>query len=278
MKKFAVLSLSGGMDSSTLMLKLINEGYKVVALSFNYNQKHKIELEKSIELVQYLNVHLSSKGEELIRHKVVNIDLLGFLKSNLISGGESVPEGHYAEENMKQTVVPNRNKIFSSIIQSVALSIQNEYPESKVVIAMGIHSGDHDIYPDCRQEFRDLDYKAFLSGNWGAEKIEYYTPYLEIDKHRILEDGLVSCSELCIDFKEVYSRTMTSYKPIYDYERDTWYSDYKSGSSIERIEAFMKLGVQDPVIYAHELEDGEPEVVSWEEVCEYATVVLKQKG
>jgi 7-cyano-7-deazaguanine synthase len=74
---------------------------------------------------------------------------------------DEVPEGHYAEENMKATVVPNRNKIFSSIIQAVALSIA-ESKDCNVDIAMGIHAGDHSIYPDCRQEFRDIDYEAFF--------------------------------------------------------------------------------------------------------------------
>jgi 7-cyano-7-deazaguanine synthase len=99
------------------------------------------------------------------------------LNSALVTGGEEVPEGHYAEENMKATVVPNRNKIFSSIIQAVALSIA-ESKNCNVDIAMGIHAGDFSIYPDCRQEFRDIDYEAFVAGNWGAEKVKYYTPYI----------------------------------------------------------------------------------------------------
>jgi 7-cyano-7-deazaguanine synthase len=179
-----------------------------------------------------------------------------------VTGGEEVPEGHYAEENMKATVVPNRNKIFSSIIQAVALSIA-EKNKTLCVIAMGIHAGDHAIYPDCRQEFRDADFKAFLEGNWIDEEndfaVEMYTPYLHIDKFGILEDGNSCCECLNLDFNEVYKRTNTSYKPIYwtwtDVNgeiRSKWYSDYKSASSVERIEAFMKLGKPDPVEYADE--------------------------
>ena len=93
---------------------------------------------------------------------------------------------------MKDTVVPNRNKMFSSIIQAVALSIANE-KNCSVEIAMGIHAGDHAIYPDCRQEFRDADYKAFLEGNWDADKVTYYTPYLNGDKFDILKDGEICC-------------------------------------------------------------------------------------
>jgi len=147
---------------------------------------------------------------------------------------------------MKATVVPNRNKIFSSIIQSVALSIANE-TEDEVKIAMGIHAGDHEIYPDCRQEFRDADDTAFREGNWEAEKVSSYTPYLDGDKYDILVDGEKCCNDLGIDFDEVYKRTNTSYKPDAQGR-----SDYKSASSVERIEAFIKLGRPDPVEYADE--------------------------
>ena len=88
---------------------------------------------------------------------------------------------------MKATVVPNRNKIFSSITQAIALSIANETQE-ETSIALGIHAGDHAIYPDCRQEFRDADDAAFRTGNWDAERVSYWTPYLEGDKFTILED------------------------------------------------------------------------------------------
>ena len=82
-----------------------------------------------------------------------------FTRFTFSKGGDDVPEGHYENDNMKETVVPNRNKIFSSIIQAVALSIANE--KDACDIALGIHAGDHAVYPDCRQEFRDADYQAF---------------------------------------------------------------------------------------------------------------------
>jgi 7-cyano-7-deazaguanine synthase len=100
---------------------------------------------------------------------------------------------------MKATVVPNRNKIFSSIIQAVALSIANE-KQTNVEIAMGIHAGDHSVYPDCRQEFRDIDYDAFCAGNWDADRVKYYTPYLHTDKAGILEDGVECCEFLHLNF------------------------------------------------------------------------------
>ena len=267
--KQAVLSLSGGMDSSTLLLHLLANDYKVTALSFDYGQKHNVELERAQQLVDYLNSktdNVLAKNElgEVIRHnfpkvnyQVIKLDGLSqLLNSALVEGGEEVPEGHYEEDNMKATVVPNRNKIFSSIIQSVALSIANETDEN-VYISLGIHAGDHAIYPDCRQEFRDADYNAFLEGNWDGDKVKHYTPYLNGDKFDILKDGESCCECLGVDFDEVYKRTNTSYKPIKHYYRPEtnafkWYSDFKSASSVERIEAFIKLGRPDPVEYADE--------------------------
>lgn len=285
MRKQGVLSLSGGMDSSTLLLRLLADGYEVTALSFDYGQKHSVELERAQSLVHYLNSQLPALGYPVVKYQVIKLDgLAELLNSALVTGGEDVPEGHYASENMKATVVPNRNKIFSSIIQAVALSVA-EQKDTNAVIAMGIHSGDHDIYPDCRQEFRDADFEAFKSGNWGSERVSLYTPYLQTDKYGILEDGAKCCDILHIDFDEVYSRTNTSYKPIFiegsgentavknwaelPWKLGAWYSDYKSASSVERVEAFIKLGRKDPVKYADE--NGP---VTWEQVVQEVSKVL----
>lgn len=290
-KKFCVLSLSGGMDSSTLLLHLLAKGYSVTALSFNYGQKHNVELERAKSLVEYINdewhkthpVFDNDKNYNYypVTHQVITLDGLSqLLNSSLVTGGEEVPEGHYAQDNMKATVVPNRNKIFASLIQAVALSIA-EKNNSECAIAMGIHAGDHAIYPDCRQEFRDADFEAFKIGNWGSEKVTIVTPYLEIDKFGILQDGEKCCEQLGLSFDDVYSRTNTSYKPILLYaglnkitsetvmpqvtfnsstgvitnQIDVnwkWYSDYKSAASVERLIAFSKLGRKDPVEYADE--------------------------
>ena len=283
MNKQAVLSLSGGMDSSTLLLHLLAEGYEVTCLSFDYGQKHNVELERAKELVKYLNNHSRDEDEQYyakVKHQVITLKGLDkLLNSALVKGGAEVPEGHYAEDNMKATVVPNRNKIFSSIIQAVALSIADE-KNTEVKIAMGIHAGDHEIYPDCRQEFRDIDYAAFCAGNWGADRVQYYTPYLSDDKAGILKDGERCCIYLHLNFDKVYAKTNTSYKPIkhkieFNNATETWYeeewfSDYKSASSVERVEAFMKLGRKDPVQYADEYGP-----VTWEYVKEFVSSVLE---
>jgi len=269
MKK-AVLSLSGGMDSSTLLLHLLAHGYEVTALGFDYGQKHKVELERAKSLIEYLK----SKGQS-VTHQIIKLDGLSqLLNSALVTGGQDVPEGHYEQDNMKETVVPNRNKIFSSLIQAVALSIATKGEKQEVHIALGIHAGDHAIYPDCRQEFRDADMEAFKIGNWDSELVSFYTPYLEMNKFTILEDGLKACEVLGINFDEVYKRTNTSYKPIFikhtwsDFE-GTWYSDYKSAASVERIEAFIKLDRPDPVAYADETGP-----VSWEVAKAHVEKVL----
>jgi 7-cyano-7-deazaguanine synthase len=258
-RKQAVLSLSGGMDSSTLLLHLLANGYDVTALGFDYGQKHRVELERAKSLVDYVNGGNCGCGGKPIygsvNYQVIKLDgLQNLLHSALVTGGDDVPEGHYEQDNMKDTVVPNRNKIFASLIQAAALSVATKGDKQEVAIAMGIHAGDHAIYPDCRQEFRDADFEAFKVGNWDSELVSVYTPYLEVSKFEILEDGLACCAKLGLVFDEVYKRTNTSYKPF-----PSGNSDYKSAASVERIEAFIRLGRPDPVQY-----EDETGPVSWE--------------
>ena len=294
MKK-AVLSLSGGMDSSSLLLHLLANGYEVTALGFDYGQKHKVELERATSLVEYLNANRLTHTDHVpggfiqafpvVKHQIIKLDGLSqLLNSSLVEGGQDVPEGHYEQDNMKETVVPNRNKIFASLIQAVALSIATKPITDDctigqpVEIAMGIHAGDHAIYPDCRQEFRDADFEAFKIGNWDSDLVTVTTPYLEVNKFDILEDGQKSCDILGLDFNEVYARTNTSYKPmLHTVNLDNgmgyegWFSDYKSAASVERIEAFIKLGRPDPVAYADETGP-----VTWEVAKAHVEKVLAE--
>jgi len=259
MNKHAVVSLSGGMDSSTLLLRALSEYDSVTALSFDYGQKHRVELERAQSLINYL----ADKGHK-VTYKQIKLDgLVDLLNSALVQGGDDVPEGHYEQDNMKETVVPNRNKMFASITQAVALSKANA-TEEKTDISLGIHAGDHAIYPDCRQEFRDADDAAFRIGNWEADRVGYFTPYLDTDKLGILKDGEQLCEKLNIDFNEVYSRTNTSYKPY-----PSGNSDYKSASSVERIEAFIALDRPDPVQY-----EDETGPVAWEVARDSVAKVL----
>ncbi len=283
--KKAVLSLSGGMDSSTLLLHLLANGYEVTALGFDYGQKHRVELERAKSLVEYLQ----NKGQP-VTHQIIKLDgLQNLLHSALVTGGNDVPEGHYEQDNMKETVVPNRNKIFASLIQAAALSVATKGDKQEVAIAMGVHAGDFAVYPDCREEFRQADFEAFRIGNWDSELVSFYTPYMEVTKLEILEDGIKACETLGLDFDEVYKRTNTSYKPIFIpamthtdqitgevkalTDVGTWYSDYKSAASVERIEAFLKLGRKDPVSYA-----DESGPVTWEVAAEHVKGVLAAHG
>jgi len=311
--KSVVVSLSGGMDSSTLLLRALSEYSNVIAVSFDYGQKHRVELERAQSLVDYINNILVVQPQTLkdflqekngddefgdrerifnevminpIKYRQIQLNgLSDLLDSALVTGGQDVPEGHYEQDNMKATVVPNRNKIFSSIVQAIALSTANQN-ESTCDIALGIHAGDHAIYPDCRQEWRDADDQAFRVGNWDVGRVGHFTPYLHTDKFGILQDGEVLCKKLGLDFNEVYSRTNTSYKPIQHLvekkisvlanlsemqQIPVWFSDYKSASSVERIEAFIKLGKPDPVAYADETGP-----VSWEVARAHVEQVLAQ--
>ena len=270
MAKHVVISLSGGMDSSTLLLRCLKEYDTVTAISFDYGQKHRVELDRAQSLVDYINDGYDSEAENIpyskINYRQIQLNgLADLLNSALVTGGAEVPEGHYEQDNMKGSVVPNRNKIFSSIVQAVALSISNKTNE-QTDIALGIHAGDHQIYLDCRQEWRDADDYAFRIGNWDNERVNYFTPYLEGDKFDILKDGEQLCKELGLDFNEVYKRTNTSYKPY-----PSGNSDYKSASSVERVEAFIKLGRKDPVTY-----EDETGVVSWEKVVDHVQKVLTE--
>ncbi len=237
--KPAIMALSGGMDSSSLLLRLLREQYDVTAISFNYGQKHAVEIERARSLVDYL----SSNGYS-VNHQVADLSsATALFESHLLKGGDDVPEGHYEEENMKATVVPNRNALFSSILYGVALSQATKH-NTNAEIVLGVHSGDHEIYPDCRPEFyRALDH-AFALGNWESERISFTLPYLETDKTGILKDAEESVAALGLDFDEVFSRTLTSYAPDADGR-----SNGATGSDVERILAFHAIGRKDPVEY-----------------------------
>lgn len=256
MKKIAVLSLSGGMDSTALMLHLIKEGYDVRTLSFDYGQKHKREIDCVKDNIAYLKLNGIN-----VEHNVVDLSILGKLfNSALTSADIEVPTGHYAQDNMKKTVVPNRNAIFSAIVYGYALSLSEQF-NTDAVICLGIHSGDHAIYPDCRQEFRDAIEHAFKIGNWGSERVSYYTPYIDGDKFTILQDGQKACEALRLDFIGIFYHTNTCYNPNTKGE-----ACGKCGSCVERILAFNKLGTPDPAPYC----------TSWENVVENANQLEKE--
>jgi 7-cyano-7-deazaguanine synthase len=187
---------NGNLLTKNILSLLLSEIKKyLTSLSVGFWGERILKISLDI-LVKYLNDEIvydlegDNQTFQEIKHQIITLDgLAQLLNSSLVEGGAEVPEGHYAEENMKDTVVPNRNKIFSSIIQAVALSISNK-KEAECVIALGVHSGDHSIYPDCTEAFRNADEYAFKIGNWDSELVNYYTPYMEGNKFTILDSGM----------------------------------------------------------------------------------------
>lgn len=251
-----VVSFSGGMDSSALILRYLADGYHVIAISFFYGQKHSLEIECAKK-----NIALLQKNGCNIHHEIADLSsAMNLFTSALLSHDTLVPEGHYEKEQMKATVVPNRNAIFSSLIFGKALSIAIQ-DEEDVKIGLGVHSGDHAIYPDCRPEFYDAIHNAFSIGNWESEKVSFDLPYLHGDKSTILKDALTSCKTLGLNFDDVFSNTLTSYNPD-----SNGRSSGKSGSDIERILAFHSIGRKDPIEYQD----------SWDNVLQHALEIQRK--
>tara|TARA_R100000655_G_scaffold99933_1_gene144093 strand:+ start:5466 stop:6248 length:783 start_codon:yes stop_codon:yes gene_type:complete len=237
--KRAVLSLSGGMDSTALLVSFLANDYKVSALSFDYGQKHKLELERLADNL----VYLKEKGFQ-VEHTILDVSQLGNIyESALVTDNIEVPEGHYEQDNMKATVVPNRNMIFFSMIAGYALSIATR-ENCQVDIGLGVHSGDHEIYPDCRPEFYVEAMNAFRIGNWDNELVQLKLPYIDGDKFTILQDCDSNCNKLGLEFNTIFANTNTSYAPD-----EKGRANGKTGSDVERILAFWKLGRRDPVEY-----------------------------
>ena len=251
------MSLSGGMDSTALLLRLLADGYKVSCLTYDYGQKHSIEIERAKSNISYLR----SRGIDVV-HTVVDLrSAIGSFHSALTTPEFEVPEGHYESEQMKHTVVPNRNAIFSSILYGHALSVATR-EKSQVSIALGVHSGDHEIYPDCRPEFYVALESAFRVGNWASDTVSFHLPYIDEDKSSILIDALDSVDALGLDFDTVFANTITSYNPD-----PIGRSSGKSGSDVERILAFHSIGRKDPVEY----------VDVWDKVLENAIIAERDQ-
>lgn len=217
MSEKAVVVYSGGMDSFTVLNTAVQSGLEVYALSFNYGQKHSKELKVAALVCQELN----------IPHKVVDITAINSLMDNSsLTGDAEIPEGHYEDESMKSTVVPNRNMVLLSMAIAYAVSLE----AGKVYY--GAHSGDHHIYPDCRPEFVEAMNAVSKIANY--QSVEIVTPFLHISKGEILKAGL----NMQLD----YEKTWTCYNG-----REK--SCGKCGACHERLEAFTEQGKTDPLDY-----------------------------
>lgn len=220
----AVIILSGGMDSGTLLGKLIYEGnYDVYPITFNYGQRHVKEIEAAENICKWFSLRH--------RHQIIELPIKFLLSNSALTGSTEVPEGHYAEESMKQTVVPNRNMIMLSIALGYAINIKARK------LFYGAHAGDHDIYPDCRPEFVAAMQNAAELCDYHMVDIE--APFLHMDKGDIAKYGIARGFP--------YQLTWTCYKG-----RDK--ACGKCGACRERLEAFEKAERKDPLRY-----DGDPE-------------------
>lgn len=212
----AVILLSGGIDSTTLLYYMIDKGYDCYPLTILYGQRH------DKEVISARNI---SEACGLIkRWKLVDLGQLGSLLPSSLTGQGDIPEGHYQAESMKQTVVPGRNLIFLAVAAGYAEGLGAK------VVAYAAHSGDHFIYPDCRPEFIKAAAEAVKLGY----EVELHTPFSNIDKGEIVKIGA--------ELKVPYWMTWTCYN-----RRDKHCG--LCGSCTERKEAFIKAGVEDPTKY-----------------------------
>ena len=211
----AVVLLSGGVDSTTLLYDVLKQ-YEVYPISFHYGQRHDREVEAAAETCDRLH----------LLHKIFGIERFGGLAPSALTEKGEIPHGHYEEETMKLTVVPNRNMVLISLAVAYAIGIGAKD------VFYGAHGGDHAIYPDCRDVFVDAMQKAVRLCDWS--EVVLHAPYLYFDKADIVKRGI----ELGVD----YSLTWTCYE-------GRRFACGECSSCVERLEAFEKNGITDPIKY-----------------------------
>lgn len=214
--KDTVIIISGGMDSTTLLYDM--QERIALGLSFDYGSNHN---EREIA---FAKLHCERLG---VRHIVIRLGFMhDYFKSSLLSGADAIPEGHYADDNMRSTVVPFRNGIMLAIAAGIAESEGLKY------VMMANHGGDHAIYPDCRPEFVSAMSAATKAGTYPG--IEVLAPYTGLTKTDIALRG----KQLGIDYAETWS----CYKGG---ERHCG----KCGTCVERREALHDAGIKDTTEY-----------------------------
>lgn len=218
-KRKAVLILSGGVDSTTLLYELIDQGYDVYPITFFYGQRHQKEVECAKRIVTELGIR-----EKWIAYPITSLGKMG--ASALTDPKIAVPDGHYEDANMKATVVPNRNMVLLSMAIAHCIAVDVD------TVFYGAHSGDHAIYPDCRFSFVDAMKDVAAVCHYTPINLE--APYLELSKGDIVERGLV--------LGVPYEKTWTCYKGLA-------MGCGTCGSCVERKEAFEINGEKDPLEY-----------------------------
>ena len=214
--KNSVIIVSGGMDSITLLYDHKDE--IALGISFDYGSNH------NAREIPYAKMHCERLG---IRHITINLDFMHqYFKSSLLEGADAIPEGHYADDNMKSTVVPFRN----GIMLSIAIGIAESNNLDQVFIAN--HGGDHTIYPDCRPEFINAIDGVATAGTYNNVRV--VAPYTNITKGEIASIG----KRLGIDYTETWSCYKGGEKHC-----------GKCGTCVERKEALAAAGIDDHTVY-----------------------------
>ncbi len=214
---------SGGLDSTTLAYKVANDPERelIGLLSFDYGQRHKKELDFAAKAAQRFGVF----------HEIIDIAHIGALLSGCAltdSDNVEVPDGHYAEQTMKITIVPNRNAIMLTIAYGLAASRHAQ------AVATAVHGGDHFIYPDCRPPFVESFDRMQKYALADVADIELYTPFLHKDKADIAQEA----AALGLPFDETWSC----------YKGGEIHCG-RCGTCVERQEAFHLAGLEDPTVY-----------------------------
>ncbi len=214
----AVVLFSGGLDSTVLTYHLLDQKVELKLLSIDYGQRHQRELSSSQLIAQTLG----------LKHSVLKLPMLANILggSALTDSSIKLPEGHYAEESMKTTVVPNRNMILLSLAAGHAISINFD------TVAYAAHAGDHTIYPDCRPEFGDAMDKVLKLADWN--QISLHRPFVNWSKKDLVKHGI----ELNVPFDKTWSCYAGGVSHC-----------GKCGTCVERKEAFELVGISDPTDY-----------------------------
>lgn len=235
-----VVSLSGGLDSAVVLAEAVRKfGRKSVAtVNFAYPSKHSAwEGRASVNLVAHFGVPCTRVDMSGLFAGLSSAS--GGTSSSLLVGGDSVPEGHYNEESMRSTVVPGRNLMFAAAVAAVAETYARRRTDrDQVLIGLGVHQGDHHIYPDCRPAFVAALRLVIQAST--ENLVEVWTPLLDADKKEVVAWG----HKLNVPFG--LTRTC--------YQNDA-VACGKCGSCRERLEAFALNGLTDPLRYAPELQE-----------------------
>jgi len=241
--KYAIISCSGGLDSTSLLLHMLAQDLRVKIVNFNYgSQQNKYELKCLKRNLKYL----TSKGYEVDYQEIDISKAMNSFRSSLTRKEIDNPTGEYTRENQKIIFVPNRNTIFANIIFGHALTLSQDTDEG-VVVGLGIHksdNSDNSTYPDCTPEWAESVFNTFKIGNF-ENKVTMYNPYEDKYKKDVLSDGIKCCKILGLSWKRIYKNTLSCYNP-----NEKGEACGNCPTCVERLKIFKELKKEDPGAYS----------------------------